>query len=273
MKCPKCSADVDDSADRCFNCGHVLRVSTTLVRGSVIGGRYEVLALLGKGGMGMVYKARDHKLEETVAIKVLRPDMGADADMERRFRTDLYYRLNAYQVRIPPLRERREDIRPLVKKFLEKYQAIHDKKIAGITDKAKKALLGYGWPGNIRELRSTIERGVILAPHNTRIEINHLFTSWEDPAASEIGLDTRGDLDVPGSGACRALCEAVLAGTTTIEQIEQLMIDAAVNRAHGNLSSAARMLGLTRPQLAYRIKSRQAEAAGHAPAAQHVSPG
>jgi DNA-binding NtrC family response regulator len=176
---------------------------------------------------------------------------------EGGFRSDLYYRLNAYQIRIPPLRERREDIRPLAKRFLEKYQALNGKKLAGFTDKAKKALLSYSWPGNVRELRHTIERGVILAPHYGRIEINHLFTSWEDPVATEIGLDSRGGLDLPEHGACKALCEAVLSGAATLEQIEQLMLDAAVSRARGNLSSAARMLGLTRPQLAYRIKSRE----------------
>ncbi|MFI5184356.1 MAG: protein kinase [Vicinamibacteria bacterium] len=89
MKCPSCQSDVQESADHCFNCGHVLRSSTTLIRGSVIGGRYEILAPLGKGGMGMVYKARDHTLEETVAVKVLRSEIAADLDMERRFRTEI----------------------------------------------------------------------------------------------------------------------------------------------------------------------------------------
>jgi len=89
MKCPQCQSDVQESADHCFNCGHVLRTQTTLIRGSVIAGRYEVLAPLGKGGMGMVYKARDHKLEETVAIKVLRSEIASDLDMERRFRTEI----------------------------------------------------------------------------------------------------------------------------------------------------------------------------------------
>jgi serine/threonine protein kinase len=89
MKCPECQSDVQESADHCFNCGHVLKSSTTLIRGSVIGGRYEILAPLGKGGMGMVYKARDHTLEETVAIKVLRSEIASDVGMERRFRTEI----------------------------------------------------------------------------------------------------------------------------------------------------------------------------------------
>ncbi|SPJ17473.1 Transcriptional regulatory protein XylR [Burkholderiales bacterium] len=176
------------------------------------------------------------------------------------FRTDLFYRLNAYQINIPPLRERTEDIRPLVKKFLEKYQVIHGKKLAGFTDKAKGALLSYGWPGNIRELQNTIERGVILAPQNGRIEIDHLFTSWKDQAPGEIGLNRHGGLGAPEQQACKALCEAVLAGSMKIDQIEDLLLETAVSRAHGNLSLAARMLGLTRPQLAYRLKCRRAEA-------------
>jgi serine/threonine-protein kinase len=89
MKCPSCQSDVSESADHCFNCGHVLRSQPILFRGSVLAGRFEILAPLGKGGMGMVYKAHDRKLEEVVAIKVLRPEIAADPDMERRFRKEI----------------------------------------------------------------------------------------------------------------------------------------------------------------------------------------
>jgi tRNA A-37 threonylcarbamoyl transferase component Bud32 len=89
MKCPACDHDAPDSADSCFNCGHPFRAQVNLKRGSMVDGRYEVLAPLGQGGMGTVYKARDHTLEETVALKVLRSDVRNDRDMERRFRTEI----------------------------------------------------------------------------------------------------------------------------------------------------------------------------------------
>ncbi len=173
---------------------------------------------------------------------------------EGRFRSDLYYRLNAYQIDIPPLRERKEDISMLAKRFLEKFSAIHGKKLRGFTDKAKRALLTYPWPGNIRELQNMIERGVILAPSGTRIEVNHLFTACGDEPAREFGLDHNGDLGVHPWEAGKSLCEAVFNGILTLEQVEAMLLETAVDKARGNLSSAARMLGLTRPQLAYRLK-------------------
>ena len=184
---------------------------------------------------------------------------------EARFRSDLYYRLNAYQVFIPPLRERKEDIRLLAKRFLEKYSALHAKKLAGFTDKAKKALLAYSWPGNIRELQNTIERGVILAQPGTRVEINHLFTSHQGSETHEVGLDVRGDLDVRGWGGSKDLCEAVLGGALTLDEVEALLLESAARRADGNLSAAARMLGLTRPQLAYRLRRLNEERSRSAP--------
>jgi DNA-binding NtrC family response regulator len=172
-----------------------------------------------------------------------------------RFRADLYYRLNPFQIDIPPLRERMEDISLLAKRFLEKHSAIHAKKLRGFTDKAKRALLTYGWPGNIRELQNMVERGVILAPSGTRIEVEHLFTSPAPSAMnSELSLGLDGSLDDHPWEAGKELCEAVFNGVMTLAQVEAMLIETAVDKAHGNLSAASRMLGMTRPQLAYRLK-------------------
>jgi len=83
------------------------------------------------------------------------------------FREDLYYRLNVIEVKIPPLRERKEDISVLARHFVEKYSKENDKKVSGISDEAMEILYGYPWPGNIRELRNVIERAVVLAPADT----------------------------------------------------------------------------------------------------------
>jgi len=173
---------------------------------------------------------------------------------EGRFRSDLYYRLNAFQIQIPPLRERKEDISILAKGFLEKHCAIHGKKLRGFTDKAKRALLTYPWPGNIRELQNMVERGVILAPPGANIEVEHLFTRCGDERPAEFGLDADGNLDLDRWTAGRELCEAVFNGAMTLDQVEAMLIETAVDKARGNLSAASRMLGLTRPQLAYRLK-------------------
>jgi DNA-binding NtrC family response regulator len=178
---------------------------------------------------------------------------------DNKFRSDLYYRLNAYQVRIPPLRERKEDVSVLATCFLERYSTLHGKKLRGFTDKAKRALLTYGWPGNIRELENMIERGVILAPSGTRIEVNHLFSSLSEEQPREFGLDARGGLEAGRWEAGKSLCEAVFNGVMTLDQLEAMLLETAIDKARGNLSSAARMLGLTRPQFAYRLKHLHSE--------------
>ncbi len=205
---------------------------------------------------GEIERVGDHRARR-VNVRII---AATNADLSRlvkegRFRSDLYYRLNPFQIHIPPLRERKEDISFLAKRFLEKHCAIHGKKLRGFTDKAKRALLTYRWPGNIRELQNMIERGVILAPSGTRIEVGHLFSS---PSVSEqeaeLGLGLDGNIDVNCWDTGKELCEAVFNGVRTLDQVEAMLIETAVDKAHGNLSAASRMLGLTRPQLAYRLK-------------------
>jgi DNA-binding NtrC family response regulator len=205
---------------------------------------------------GEIERVGDHRMRR-VDVRMI---AATNADLQRlvkegRFRSDLYYRLNAFQIEIPPLRERKEDVSFLAKRFLEKYTALHGKKLRGFTDKAKRALLTYQWPGNIRELQNMIERGVILAPSGSRIEVGHLFSCQSAPGeAREFGLGLDGNLDAAAWDTGKDLCEAVFNGVRTLEQVEAMLIETAVDKAHGNLSAASRMLGLTRPQLAYRLK-------------------
>ncbi|WP_306535905.1 sigma-54-dependent Fis family transcriptional regulator [Geobacter sp.] len=209
---------------------------------------------------GEIERLGDHKVRK-VDVRLV---AATNVDLrqlvkEGKFRSDLYYRLNAFQINIPPLRERREDIPLLANRFIEKYSAIHGKKLNGFTDKAMRAILAYPWPGNIREFMNMVERGVILAPNGTRIELEQMFSAGGNDAGLEFGLDSNGGLGIDRQEPGKDLCEEVLTGAMTLDQCEALLINTAVSKAQGNLSAAARLLGLTRPQLAYRLKRLQEE--------------
>jgi transcriptional regulator with GAF, ATPase, and Fis domain len=173
-----------------------------------------------------------------------------------RFRRDLFYRLNVYPVVVPPLRERREDIVMLAGRFLEKYAVRHGKKVIGITDEAMHALQRYPWPGNVRELQNVIERGVILAPAGGRIDLADLFPAVTSETRKRrlAALDKTGSVLPPGESTVDAFLDHVLSSGIRLDKVERLLLEAAVERTGGNYASAARMLGMTRPQLAYRLK-------------------
>ncbi len=174
-----------------------------------------------------------------------------------RFRSDLFYRLNVYPVRIPPLRERVADIQPLVEAMVQRFSALHDKRVAGITDKALRALKSYAWPGNIRELENIIERGIILTPQNDWIEIEHLFTEPQDFGAVQHTINDAGSL---ADAECirEALCRQIMTSGLGLDDLEEALIQHAVRESNGNLSGAARLLRITRPQLNYRLKKKEA---------------
>lgn len=169
------------------------------------------------------------------------------------FRRDLFYRLNVYPVTIPPLRERTGDIPALVDAMVRRFETLHGKRIAGISDKAMHALKLHPWPGNVRELENVLERGVILAPQNGLIEVEHLFMGALVEPAQEHALSADGELKEAQKPA-QDLASAVLASGVSLEDFEQRLLNRAVEQANGNLAAAARLLGMTRPQLTYRIK-------------------
>jgi DNA-binding NtrC family response regulator len=196
-----------------------------------------------------------------------------------RFREDLFFRLNVFPIHLPPLRDRRDDIPLLMSYFLRHYGQKHQRRVTGFTARAVDALLNYAFPGNIRELQNLVERGTIYANEDGPIDLPHLFTSGEDAAQSYFSLSVTGQLrqrdaaQGEAGGQGKQLLDMVPGmlnpdgGAWSLDQLEQALIGAAVEQAQGNLSAAARLLGLSRPKLAYRMRKREEEAAaGQTPA-------
>jgi len=152
---------------------------------------------------------------------------------EKTFREDLYYRLNVVPIDIAPLRERKEDIPDLVNLFITRFATDSGKTIEGISPQAMQALVNYHWPGNVRELQNIVERACALAKGNAL-----------EPA--DIHIDTR-----PSKSA--AAGDGFLPDGMTLEQWEDEMVKEALRRANGNKSQAARLLGLSRNALRYRL--------------------
>ncbi|BEH12992.1 sigma-54-dependent Fis family transcriptional regulator [Marinobacter shengliensis] len=180
-----------------------------------------------------------------------------EAVAQGKFRADLFYRLNIYPVYIPALRERKEDIPLLVTHFLKKFQTQYQKKIPGVSDKAQQALMAYNWPGNIRELENMLERGVILTENNQLIDLEALCPALENPEGPNSEVDSGGHLQT-SSKQCFSnpdpACEAMLDKGFKFDDFEKRLIHTAMFKADGNVSKAARLLGLTRAQLAYRLE-------------------
>ncbi|MBI4442783.1 MAG: sigma 54-interacting transcriptional regulator [Acidobacteria bacterium] len=155
------------------------------------------------------------------------------------FRQDLYYRLNVIQIYIPPLRERPEDILPLIHFFISHYNNKFKRKIHGMAPDAEKLLQRYYWPGNVRELRNAIERAMILEDSallratNLPISLNR-----PEPPATPDGLD------IPENGI-------------SLEQTERELISRALAKTNGNQTHAARLLSITRDTLRYKMKKYQ----------------
>ncbi len=183
-----------------------------------------------------------------------------EAVRDGRFREDLYFRLNVFPVRIPPLRERRDDVPMLMEHFLKRFTALHGRRIAGFSEQAVGAMFDHNFPGNIREMENMIERAVILAADDSVLDIGHLFPGDGTFGAGMMGIDRQGRCHAepprppPGQDTGLAhLIDRALEDNTPLEEVETMLIRAAVQRAGGNLSLAARSLGMTRPQIAYRF--------------------
>ena len=139
--------------------------------------------------------------------------------------------------------------------FLDTYAARYRKQITGFEEEAVAAILGYDWPGNIRELENVIERGVIMARDGDPLRLHHLFGGGEvlGPPAFRVGPEGRVADRAEAPGPDEALA-ALMAAGMDLAGLERRMIDQALARAGGNKSRAAAALGITRAQLYYRLK-------------------
>ena len=162
------------------------------------------------------------------------------AAMERgAFREDLYYRLSVFEIALPPLRDRLDDVLELADSFLEEIGGTVGKPPAGIAREARDQLLTYSWPGNVRELRNAIERAVILADGGY-IRSEHLPVTVPRAAA----------LQMPPEASAAALPP----GGVNLDELERSLVVKALAQARFNKTRAARLLGLTRAQLYSRIE-------------------
>lgn len=182
------------------------------------------------------------------------------ADLRRGgvVRQELVERLGPFPVYVPPLRERREDVPLLLLRFVREQEAALGRRLAGVTERANNALLDHDWPGNVRELWGRVARAAVLVCDEEAIDRGHLFGGDEAPPG-RLELAPAGVLQAVERGpeaeaGTEDLIVALLDRRAGLEALEQAMIRGAVARAGGNLAAAARLLGLTRPQLAYRFR-------------------
>jgi len=161
----------------------------------------------------------------------------AQALSENRLRSDLYYRLKTFQIEVPPLRKRKEDIPPLIALFLRQFAQQLGKPEPDISPDAFQKLLDYAWPGNVRELQNAIEYAVVLARQG-------MIGVKEIPA----------EVQLP-----RALQQAELTalprtGVQSLDDVERTTILQALAECHGNKKKAAELLGIQRPTLYNKMK-------------------
>jgi DNA-binding NtrC family response regulator len=171
----------------------------------------------------------------------------AKAVSDGRFREDLYYRLKVVPLKIPALRERKEDIELLAKHFINHYNTTFSKNFRGVSERALRIMLTYRWPGNVRELKNVMERAVLLY-EGELIEADHL-------SLGELaGTERRRSIQTIEDAMSAGIPENGIDFDTLICDIEGELIERALRQSDYNQSLAARLLGIKRDKLRYKIK-------------------
>jgi DNA-binding NtrC family response regulator len=199
----------------------------------------------------MTFKRVGGTKDITVSVRVISAtNQNLDSMVrEQRFREDLYYRLKVVPIRVPPLRERREDILALARHFLSQFNRSFNKTFERIDPEAERILLAYSWPGNIRELRNLFER-IVLLNHGTEIQAQHLVAAIA-PALPSGGSALDALRGVIESGQ---FAEDGLDLEAALGEVEREIIQRAFDWTRGNQSRAAQILRMKRDKLRYRMK-------------------
>ncbi|MFI5118636.1 MAG: sigma-54-dependent transcriptional regulator [Terriglobales bacterium] len=171
-----------------------------------------------------------------------------------QFRQDLYYRLAIIAIFIPPLRERKEDILPLVDFFIERYNRKFKKAVRGITEDTRRLIFTHNWPGNVRELKNTIERGMILEDEPFLRPVYLPFSVGESGGRTvfERSSSADGGQALPNGRSLPRLY--IPEGGTSLEEVEHAMVELAMRQANGNQTHAAKLLDISRDALRYKLK-------------------
>lgn len=181
------------------------------------------------------------------------------------FRADLFYRISTLPIRVPPLRQRREDIPVLLEHFRRHYVKRFGRSVEGFTARAINALLVYDFPGNVRELERMVERAVLLADEGRAIDLRHLFTEFENvDLKPAMGMTSDGKITTLASQSdrselARQVLELIVDNRGSLLEMEGLVIREALASSAGNVAHAARILGFTRRQLASRLQKLTAQ--------------
>lgn len=225
------------------------------------------IASLTYAAQGKVLRAiQERKIERVGGTKTVPIDVrvvaASNVDLSEevragRFRQDLYFRLCVFPIVIPPLRDRRDDIPLLAEHFLKLFRERHRRDVPGFTRRAMEALLAYDFPGNIRELQNLVERGVICADNGSLIDNAHLFTGFEKAPSLALRLTGEGRIGHPAPGLGRDA--PTVTSAEALKRAEEGLYRSALEAAGGNISAAARQLGMTRAKLEYRLKKRRGD--------------
>ena len=168
---------------------------------------------------------------------------------EGRFREDLYYRINTVHIALPPLRERKEDIVPLAERFIGQFAEKYHRPLTGLDDSAKAVLEGGRWSGNIRELQNCVEKAVILSEGTTLTAQDIDFSTPLRSGRNDNGMLRSGRND---NGMLRSGRNDI--SSVIPSEVEESQVREAMERCNGNISAAAKMLGISRPTLYAKLK-------------------